>query len=130
MPHQRLLMRRQSKAPKFETERTPIAGYLAFTAVIQGEVMLSNLIESLSVCTRRHVARRIFLLALLVISATVGLPRLAHAQSAEPAAAAALDPKAVEERLADLEAYVNNSARVSKESKIAGPGPGHNGWIM
>src|SRR5688500_14824429 len=37
----------------------------------------------------------------------------------------------VEDRLADLEAYVNNSARqTNAPSKIAGPGPGHNAWQM
>jgi len=46
----------------------------------------------------------------------------------------AADPS-VEERLADLEAYVNNAARATAgntnvTSKIAGPGPGHNAWQM
>ena len=37
----------------------------------------------------------------------------------------------VEQRLADLEAYVNNGARTPDvASKIAGPGPGHNAWQM
>ncbi len=37
----------------------------------------------------------------------------------------------VEQRLADLEAYVNNTARTSDvASKIPGPGPGHNAWQM
>jgi Amt family ammonium transporter len=76
------------------------------------------------------------------------MPSISHAQSTEPAAAPApagapataapaaaaaapaLDAKAIEERLGDLEAYINNGARVSKESKIAGAGPGHNGWMM
>jgi Amt family ammonium transporter len=44
----------------------------------------------------------------------------------------AADPS-IEERLADLEAYVNNAARATAgstnvTSKIAGPGPGHNAW--
>ena len=46
----------------------------------------------------------------------------------------AADPPApernVQERLEDLEAYVNNGARnasTNAPSKIAGPGPGHNG---
>ena len=41
--------------------------------------------------------------------------------------------RSVAERLEDLEAYVNNGARNSTTnapSKIAGPGPGHNGWMM
>jgi Amt family ammonium transporter len=37
----------------------------------------------------------------------------------------------MEERIADLEAYVNNGARTpERESKISGAGPGHNGWMM
>jgi len=37
----------------------------------------------------------------------------------------------VETRLADLEAYVNNSARqTNATSNIPGPGPGHNAWQM
>jgi Amt family ammonium transporter len=37
-----------------------------------------------------------------------------------------------EKRLADLEAYVNNGARVSdaETTKVGGPGPGHNAWLM
>jgi len=51
---------------------------------------------------------------------------------AEPPAAAAPAGPSVEERLADIEAYMNNGARVSAAgaSKIAGPGPGHNAWQM
>jgi Amt family ammonium transporter len=42
----------------------------------------------------------------------------------------------LEQRVADLEAYMNNAGRGSDAtgaqvaSKIAGPGPGHNGWMM
>ncbi|MFZ5894544.1 MAG: ammonium transporter [Myxococcota bacterium] len=55
----------------------------------------------------------------------------APAPVAAPAAAAAAVPSDVEKRLADLEAYVNNGARVDPAtSKIAGAGPGHNGWMM
>ena len=52
-----------------------------------------------------------------------------------PAAAAAepVDPD-LAQRVADLEAYINNGARGSAEGKvksmIAGPGPGHNAWQM
>src|SRR6478736_762289 len=55
---------------------------------------------------------------------------VAVAAAAAPAAAPALDAKAIEERLGDLEAYVNNGARVSKESKVGGARPGHNAWMM
>src|SRR5216110_526216 len=42
----------------------------------------------------------------------------------------------LEQRVADLEAYVNNSARGSdaadpkSNSNVSGPGPGYNGWMM
>lgn len=37
----------------------------------------------------------------------------------------------IEQRIADLEAYVNNGARTPDvASKVAGPGPGHNAWQM
>jgi ammonium transporter, Amt family len=39
----------------------------------------------------------------------------------------------VDQRLADIEAYINNSARATDgkaSSKISGPGPAHNGWMM
>ncbi|MCS7063404.1 MAG: ammonium transporter [Methylacidiphilales bacterium] len=37
----------------------------------------------------------------------------------------------LEQRIADIEAYFNNAARPSAEnSKIPGPGPGHNAWQM
>ncbi len=41
--------------------------------------------------------------------------------------------RSVAERIEDLEAYVNNGARngsTNAPSKIAGPGPGHNAWMM
>ncbi len=52
--------------------------------------------------------------------------------SAQEAAAPATPPEpTVEQRLADLEAYVNNTARTPDvASKIPGPGPGHNAWQM
>ncbi|MBN9690359.1 MAG: ammonium transporter [Verrucomicrobia bacterium] len=37
----------------------------------------------------------------------------------------------LEQRIADLEAYMNNGARTPDvASKVAGPGPGHNAWQM
>jgi ammonium transporter, Amt family len=47
--------------------------------------------------------------------------------------AAAAPERSVQERLEDLEAYVNNGARnasTNAASKIPGPGPGHNAWMM
>ena len=58
-------------------------------------------------------------------------PPAAEAPAAEAPAAAT---PTVEERLADIEAYMNNVARPEKasgaESLVAGPGPGHNAWQM
>src|ERR1041385_7412999 len=53
-----------------------------------------------------------------------------HAQTSSPSASPSL-----EQRVADLEAYVNNSARGADSgspmaSNVAGPGPGHNSWMM
>jgi len=48
----------------------------------------------------------------------------------ETAEAAPAEPT-MEQRIADLEAYVNNGARTPDvASKVAGPGPGHNAWQM
>ena len=52
---------------------------------------------------------------------------------ASAADAPAPPERSVAERLEDLEAYVNNGARngsTNAPSKIAGPGPGHNAWMM
>ena len=49
---------------------------------------------------------------------------------AAPAAAAPKDPT-LEQRIADIEAYMNNGARTPDvASKVSGPGPGHNAWQM
>jgi Amt family ammonium transporter len=55
--------------------------------------------------------------------------------SATPSPGAKTDPT-LEQRVADLEAYVNNGARGSDDpnakfsSKVSGSGPGHNAWMM
>src|SRR5206468_8056216 len=65
-----------------------------------------------------------------------------HAQTLSPSASPARSATALqavpslEQRVADLEAYVNNGARgadaqkASIESNIAGPGPSYNAWMM
>jgi Amt family ammonium transporter len=63
-------------------------------------------------------------------------PPAATEEAAAPAPAeeAAAAAPTVEERLADIEAYMNNVARPEKasgaDSLVAGPGPGHNAWQM
>ncbi len=53
-----------------------------------------------------------------------------HSAFAQEPAAPAPEPT-LEQRIADLEAYVNNTERTPDvASKIPGPGPGHNAWQM
>jgi len=52
---------------------------------------------------------------------------------AETQSSATLAEASLEQRVADLEAYINNSARATDgraTSRLAGPGPAHNGWMM
>src|SRR5262250_2052161 len=72
----------------------------------------------------------IFALVFIAALTPVGV----SVRAAEAAATNAPPPeRSVTERLEDLEAYVNNSARnasTNAPSKISGPGPGHNAWMM
>jgi Amt family ammonium transporter len=64
------------------------------------------------------------LIAALVLSAPAA--RAAEGSTDTP-------ERSVSERLDDLEAYINNTARnasTNSQTKIAGPGPGHNAWQM
>jgi len=72
-----------------------------------------------------------------VIALVSPLPAQTPSPSASPArSATALQAgPSLEQRIADLEAYVNNAARGADTgspmaSNIAGPGPGHNAWMM
>ena len=73
------------------------------------------------------------LLRKLPILALLGLATLGWAQEAAPAAPAA---PALEQRVADLEAYVNNLGPKAGDDKVAGgpisavAGPGHNAFLM
>jgi len=76
--------------------------------------------------------KRKFLLSTLTMAVMacswVGLASTSHAQDAAPAAPS--EPT-LEQRVADVEAYMNNAARTPNvASKVAGPGPGHNAWQM
>jgi Amt family ammonium transporter len=72
---------------------------------------------------------------LFLILVAVGLLGFARSAVRAADAPAKADPS-VEQRLADLEAYVNNGARgadaadAKVSSKVAGAGPGHNAWMM
>jgi len=64
----------------------------------------------------------LFTLALALGLSTLAAVAQEAATPAEPT---------IEQRIADLEAYVNNGARTEGvASKIPGPGPGHNAWQM
>src|SRR3990167_6208870 len=64
-----------------------------------------------------------------------GSPTQISQVSAPPEAPSKADPN-LEQRVSDLEAYMNNTARGSDaadskiSSKVGGAGPGHNGWMM
>jgi Amt family ammonium transporter len=77
------------------------------------------------------------LLRILTLIALLAIPVLAPAQTTTPAKApAAPAPASVEQRVADLEAYINNtSPKVADEKVLGGPvsattGPGHNAFMM
>src|ERR1039457_3740542 len=67
-----------------------------------------------------------------VLLAICGVANL-HAQTSTSSPSST---PSIEQRVADLEAYMNNSARgadsanAATASNINGPGPGHNGWMM
>ncbi len=77
-------------------------------------------------------AAAIALIALPMITPAFAQDAPAPAPAEAPAAAA--PTPTVEERLADIEAYMNNVPRPEKasgaDSLVAGPGPGHNAWQM
>src|SRR5687767_7408159 len=78
----------------------------------------------------RHCFRSLTLAALFIIFAGLVLSQEAPPDApAEPAAEAAAPAATapLEERVADLEAYMNNLA---PKHLVAIPGPGHNGWMM
>lgn len=71
--------------------------------------------------------RRLFILTGLLTGIFLSAPAWSVAHAA-PAA-----ERSVQERLDDIEAYINNASRnanTNTTSKIAGPGPGHNAWMM
>lgn len=75
---------------------------------------------------KRPTAGKLSLIALL---AMLGL--VATAAGTTAAMAADLPAPTLEQRVADLEAYMNNTARTpGVASKVNGPGPGHNAWQM
>jgi Amt family ammonium transporter len=71
------------------------------------------------------------MMRLFLLTAVIAFSSSLHAQTPSPSA-----PPSLEQRVADLEAYVNNSARGADSanppvaSNISGPGPASNAWMM
>jgi ammonium transporter, Amt family len=69
------------------------------------------------------------------VSLLIAIITLSSSLAAQTSTSPAPSPS-LEQRVADLEAYVNNSARGADRlnapvgSNIVGPGPAHNGWMM
>ena len=83
------------------------------------------------------IMKAILILSSLLFALTMRPVAALAADVQAPAAPAVSKLKApsVEERLADLEAYVNNGARgnaanTNLDTKVGGSGPGHNGFQM
>jgi Amt family ammonium transporter len=84
--------------------------------------------------------KKLFLSLLVAAVGLTGAVSLRAEDAPAPAAAAAAAPAkadpTLEQRIADLEAYVNNAARLADaadakvSSKISGSGPGHNSFQM
>jgi Amt family ammonium transporter len=69
------------------------------------------------------------LLVLVTLLATFNC--LAEEPASAPAPSAESAVPTLEQRVADIEAYMNNVARTPNvNSKVPGPGPGHNAWQM
>ncbi len=79
--------------------------------------------------------RKLLIIGSLLASLTLG-ECLTLAADAPAQAAPVLKNPTLEQRISDLEAYINNTGRASDtannyvKSNVAAPGPGHNGWMM
>jgi Amt family ammonium transporter len=86
----------------------------------------------------RSVSMKMLALLSLVAAFTLAPRSYADEPAAPAPTAAAAGTSAqgastaeLEKRVADLEAYMNNASRVDAAvTKVPGPGPGHNGWMM
>ena len=103
--------------PKVFGAKAPLGG--VFLVDLE-RAALFTLAAKIDMFTRVFIFAAVFLFANLV-----------PAQTVTPTTSPSL-----EQRVADLEAYINNSARGSDSaeakaaSNVSGPGPGHNGWMM
>ena len=84
--------------------------------------------------SKRHVLRGLIPAISLALAVFPLASPLGAQEAAPPAAASAPAQPTIEERLADIEAYMNNTERPEKasgaDSLVGGPGPGANAWQM
>jgi Amt family ammonium transporter len=84
----------------------------------------------------KNILMKGWVLAILALSLAAGRAEDTTTNAAAATVAAAKAEPNIEQRLTDLEAYVNNGARgadaadAKVTSKVGGAGPGHNGWMM
>ncbi len=75
--------------------------------------------------------KKYFLTLALIAGTTLGALTLRADDAAPATNAPAAAPVTIDQRVADLEAYVMNSGLPSANGKLTGsPGPGHNAWMM
>ncbi len=65
----------------------------------------------------------------LIFTAIISTAEMSYGQTSAPSPSPS-PSLSLEQRVADLEAYINNSQRTGDVSNVPGPGPGHNAWLM
>ncbi len=85
--------------------------------------------DSLSIVSADYFAKIDMFIRITLLFVVLAAANPLHAQTPSPS-------PSLEQRVSDLEAYMNNSARGADAadaqigSKVSGPGPGHNAWMM
>jgi ammonium transporter, Amt family len=122
-----------ARPPKGFGAKAPLGG--VFLVDLEQAALLtlagSQQDESVRLADKIDMFIRVFIFGTVLL-----LANALRAQTPTNARPAPTASPSLEQRVADLEAYVNNSARGSDSenaktaSNISGSGPGHNGWMM
>jgi Amt family ammonium transporter len=125
-----------ARPPKGSGAKAPLGG--VFLVDLERAALLtlagSPQDESVRLADKIDMFIRVFIFGTVLLLANA--LRAQTPTNARPARTAPTASPSLEQRVADLEAYVNNSARGSDSenaktaSNISGSGPGHNGWMM
>jgi Amt family ammonium transporter len=125
-----------ARPPKGSGAKAPLGG--VFLVDLERAALLtlagSPQDESVRLADKIDMFIRVFIFGTVLLLANA--LRAQTPTNARPARTAPTASPSLEQRVADLEAYVNNSARGSDlenaktASNISGSGPGHNGWMM